>query len=108
MQIRLVNRPGRAVDAGLLFLQPADAAPDRDVLTLEEPLCSPVKVTAIGAVNQMGKRVLPAVHPPLSCAGLHPRPAHHLLLHLQEKRPRDDGLVAVLDIVLWDDSLSYK
>ena len=53
----------------------------------------------------MGKRVLPAVDSPLSCSGLHPRPAHHFLPHLQEKLPRNDGLVAVLHIVLWDDSL---
>ena len=55
MQVRFIQGEGWTVDAGLPFLQPADAAPDRDVFTFQVPLCSPVKVAAIGAVNPFCK-----------------------------------------------------
>ena len=89
MQIRFVQGEGWEVDSGLSFLQPADAAPDRNLLAFQVSLRSPIKVSAVGAINQMGQCVLPAVHSPLSYSSLRPLPAHHLLAHLQEELPRE-------------------
>jgi hypothetical protein len=59
----------------------------------------------MGTVNMMGKCVLSAVGPPLSGPGLQVGPADHFLLYLHEQVARDDRLVAVFHVVLWDDTL---
>jgi len=53
----------------------------------------------------MGKRVLPAVNPALSGAGLQPSPPDHFLLHLHEALAGNDGLVASFHVILRNDPL---
>ena len=59
----------------------------------------------MGAINEVGERILPAVDSALARAGLQSGPALHLFAHLHEKLTRDDGGMAVFNIVLRYDAL---
>ena len=80
MEVGLRHCPGRAVNLGVLFVQPGDAAPD-DLLPAVHVSVGPLEdVPAVSAVNDARQGVLPAVNPALPGAGLQVGPADHLLL----------------------------
>ena len=103
MQPAFFNR-GRGFTVFFTVVKSAYAAPDNFLLSVPRPCASPIRRSALSAIQQFGKRIFPRISSELGfCTRLLylflSCPARYFLLHPIENSALDNRRMAVLHII---------